>query len=48
MPRRVEVYDPIVVSRLRGRSHFVAAKARLGHKGNSLGVLRDSAVNLDS
>ena len=30
--RRVGVYDPIAVSRLRGRSHFVAAKARLDHK----------------
>jgi hypothetical protein len=26
--RRVRVYDPIAVFRLRGRSHFVAAKAR--------------------
>jgi len=34
LPRRDAVSDPIAVSRLRGRSHFVAAKARLHQKKN--------------
>ena len=32
IPEGVSVYDPIVVSRLCGRSHFGVAKARSDHK----------------
>jgi hypothetical protein len=44
--RQVRVYDPIAVSRLRGRSHFDVAEARSDHK-NIPSAFCGSAVNQD-
>jgi hypothetical protein len=43
---RQGVFDPIAVSRLRGRSRYGAAKARLDQKKPPLSDLCGSAVNL--
>ena len=40
------MHDPIPVSRLRGRSRYSAAKARLDHKKAPLRVLSASVINL--
>jgi len=44
--RRDGVFDPIALSRLRGRSRYGAAKARLDQKKTPLSDLCGSAVSL--